>query len=163
MEVVGTIVVLVVVLTGLAGIIIPFLPGILLIWAGIVGYGFVAGFDAIGIGVIVIATVLSAIGVVLGFVLPQQAADAAGASKKSQLAGVLGAVVGFFVIPVVGVLIGAVAGIALAEYAEKNDWGPAWRSTKGILTGMGAAVLAQFLLGSIMIMIWAGWAAITVL
>lgn len=154
---------LLVLLTGLAGTIVPILPGILLMWAGVIGYGFVAGFDAIAIAVIAVATVLAGISIVLGFVLPKQAADAAGASSKSQWAAVIGAIVGFFVIPVVGVVIGAVVGIALAEYGDKNDWGAAWESTKGVLTGMGLAAVAQFGIGVLILVIWLGWAAVETL
>ncbi len=148
-----------VLLVGLAGTIVPVLPGILLMWAAVIGYGLVAGFDAIGIGAIVVVTVLAAISIALGFVLPKQAADAAGASSKSQWAAVLGAIIGFFVIPVVGALVGAVAGIALAEYGDKGDWSAAWQSTKGVLTGMGLAALANVGIGVIIILVWLGWAA----
>ncbi len=147
-------------LTGLAGTILPILPGILLMWGAVIGYGFVAGFDAVGLGVVVVVTALAVLSVALGVILPKQAADAAGASKKSQLAAVAGAIVGFFVIPVVGVVIGAVAGIALAEYADKNDWGVAWQSTKGVLAGMGWAALAQFGIGVLILIIWLGWVAL---
>lgn len=152
---------LIVLLVGLAGTLIPVLPGLLLMWAAVVGYGFVAGFDALGIGAIVIVTILTAIAMGLGFVLPKQAADAAGASTKSQIAGVIGAIIGFFVIPVVGALVGIVAGIALAEYLDKNDWAPAWESTKGVLTGMGTAALANFAIGAIILAIWMVWAAVS--
>lgn len=150
---------LVVLLTGLAGTIVPVLPGILLMWAGVIAYGLVAGFDAIAIAVIVAATLLAGISIALGFVLPKQAADAAGASSKSQWAAVAGAIIGFFVIPIVGVIIGAVVGIALAEYGDKGDWGAAWVSTKGVLTGMGLAALAQFGIGVVILFIWLAWAA----
>lgn len=158
-EVVVSALFLIALLVGLAGTIVPILPGILLMWAAVVGYGLVAGFDAIGIGAIVVVTVLAAISVILGLVLPKQAADAAGASTKSQWAAVLGAIIGFFVIPVVGALVGAVAGIALAEYGDKGDWGPAWQSTKGVLKGMGLAAIAQFGIGVIITVVWLGWAA----
>ena len=150
-------------LTGLAGTIIPVLPGILLMWAGVVGYGLVAGFDTVAIVAIAVVTVLAVISVVLGVVLPKQAADAAGASKRSQWAAVLGAIIGFFVIPVIGVIIGAVVGIAVSEYDDKNDWGAAWQSTKGVLTGMGLAALAQFGIGVIILVTWVGWAALETL
>ncbi len=154
---------LLVLLVGLTGTIVPVLPGILLMWAGVASYGLVAGFDAIAVTAIVVVTVLAVISVVLGVVLPKQAADAAGASKRSQWAAVLGAIIGFFAIPVVGVIIGAVVGIAIAEYSDKNDWGAAWESTKGVLGGMGLAALAQFAIGVVILAIWVGWAALETL
>ena len=153
---------LLVLLVGLAGTLIPVLPGLMLMWATVVAYGFVAGFDAIGISVIVFVTVLTVIAIGLGVVLPKQAADAAGASKRSQIAAVIGAIIGFFVIPVVGALIGAVGGIALAEYLDKDEWGPAWASTKGVLTGMGLAAIVQFVIGVLILALWGAWAVIEV-
>ncbi len=152
---------LLVLVTGLLGTIFPILPGILLMWAAVVGYGFVAGFDVLGIGVIVVATILTAVSIGLGVLLPKQAADAAGASKKSQIASIIGAIIGFFVIPIIGIFVGAVAGIALAEYLDKGEWDPAWASTKGVLTGMGIAALAQFAVGMVILIIWIAWAAIS--
>ena len=151
---------LVVFLVGLAGTVFPVFPGILLMWASVISYGFVAGFGALGIGVIVAVTVLTGISIVLGFTLPKQAAEEAGASKKAQWASLFGAIVGFFVIPVVGIIVGAVAGIALAEYQDKKDWGVAWQSTKGVLKGMGWAALAQFVIGVVILVVWLAWAAI---
>ena len=151
---------LLVLLVGLSGTILPVLPGILLMWAGVIGYGFVAGFDLLAVGAIATVTILAGISVGLGVVLPKQAADAAGASTKSQWAAVIGAIIGFFVIPVVGVIVGAVVGVALAEYWEKKEWAGAWESTKGVLTGMGAAAIAQFGIGVIILVVWLGWAAI---
>ncbi len=150
---------LVVLLIGLAGTIVPILPGILLMWAAVVCYGFFAGFDVIGVLVIAVVTALAGASIALGVFLPKQAADAAGASSRSQWAAVLGAIIGFFVIPIVGVIVGAVAGIAIAEYHDKDDWGPAWQSTKGVLSGMGLAALAQFGIGVLILFIWITWAA----
>lgn len=150
---------LIALLIGLAGTIIPILPGILLMWVAVVAYGTVAGFGPAAITAIVIVTVLAVISVALGVVLPQRAADAVGASKKAQWAAVGGAIIGFFVVPVIGVILGAVAGIAIAEYLDKDDWGVAWQSTKGVLTGMGLAAIAQFGIGVLILFVWLAWAA----
>lgn len=151
---------LIVLLVGLAGTILPVLPGILLMWAAVVSYGFVAGFDAIAIIAILVSTMLAAGSIAVGVMLPKQAAEAAGASSRSQWAAVLGAIVGFFVIPIIGVVVGAVAGIAIAEYLDKRDWAPAWESTKGVLSGMGIAAIAQFGIGVMILFIFLAWAAL---
>lgn len=157
-----TVLVLLVMLVGLAGTLLPVLPGIVLMWVAVVGYGFAFGFDALGIGVIGIVTLLTVLAIVLGVVLPKRAAAGAGASGKAQLAAAVGAVIGFFVIPVVGLVVGAVVGIAIAEYYEKGDWALAKESTIAVAKGFGVSTLAQFAIGVAILLIWLSWAAIEV-
>lgn len=154
----ATIIVLVLMLVGLAGTLIPIVPGILLMWAAAVGYGFVVGFDALAIGILVVVSLLSAVAVASGFVLPKRAAEDAGASKASQLAAAVGAVIGFFVIPVVGVIIGALVGLAGAEWYDKRDWPAARASTIAVAKGFGVSALLQFGLGFLILVVWLVWA-----
>lgn len=162
-DIVVTIIVLVVMLTGLVGTLIPVLPGIALMWAGAVAYGFFFGFDALGISTIVVITALTALAVTLGVVLPKQAASDAGASRKGQLGAAVGAIVGFFVIPVVGFVIGALLGLALVEWYDKGDWELAKVSTIAVAKGFGISTLVQVAIGIAILLIWLMWAAIEVL
>gem|GEM_PF-6090890 len=113
-DVLVTIIVLVMMLVGLAGTLFPVLPGIVLMWVAAIAYGLSFGFDALGIGITAVISVLTVVALVLGVVLPKQAAAGAGASNKAQLAAGVGAIIGFFVIPVVGLVIGAVVVIGSA-------------------------------------------------
>jgi len=70
---------------------------------------------------------------------------------------VIGAVVGFFVIPVVGLPIGGLAGLYLAELRRTSDTVIAWRTTRATLVAVGLASLVQFLVGVAMALVWAGW------
>jgi uncharacterized protein YqgC (DUF456 family) len=121
----ATAIVLVLMLVGLIGTLIPILPGILLMWIAAVIYGFAVGFDVFSIGVLAVITILATVSVAVGIALPKRAATTSGASTSSQLAAGLGAVIGFFAIPVVGIVVGALAGIALAEWRDKGDWSAA--------------------------------------
>lgn len=152
-----------VMIIGLFGVLIPVLPGLLLIWATALVYGFIVGFGALGIGVMVVLTVLVAVSIVTGITLPKKEAEASGASGLSQLAGLAGGVVGFFVIPVVGLIIGALAGVALAEFLAKGNWPEAWTATKGVAKGFGLSAAVDFGLGMLMIGAWSVWAAVVIL
>lgn len=158
-----TVIILLVLLTGLMGTVVPVLPGILLMWGGVVAYGFFVGFGAIGIGAIIIVTLLSGVAVALGFILPKRLADDSGASGKSQIAAVVGGIVGFFVIPVVGIIVGALVGIAVAEYLDKEDWALARKSTIAVAKGFGISALLQIAVGFAILITWAGWAATVVI
>jgi hypothetical protein len=70
------------------------------------------------------------------------------------VAGVAGAVAGFFLIPVVGALIGWPAGVFVAELARHRHPGPAWASTKDVLKSLGLGVAVQFVAGVAMIALW---------
>jgi uncharacterized protein YqgC (DUF456 family) len=81
-------------------------------------------------------------------------ATAAGLPGWVLLAGVAGAVAGFFLIPVVGALIGWPAGVFVAELARHRHPGPAWASTKEVLKNLGLGVAVQFVAGVAMIALW---------
>ena len=91
-------------------------------------------------------------------VLPKRAATESGTSTSSQLAAVVGAVIGFFAIPVVGVVVGALAGIALAEWWDKREWRAARASTIAVAKGFGLSALVQFGIGFVMLVVWLVWA-----
>jgi hypothetical protein len=50
-------------------------------------------------------------------------------------------IVGFFVVPVVGLFIGFVLGVWLAEMLRLGDSGTAWRSTRHALVAVGLSIL----------------------
>ncbi len=156
-------VVLVLMLVGLAGTLLPVLPGILLMLGAVIGYGVVLEFGAIGVIVVVLCILLALLAIALGVVLPQRAATESGASTRSQWAAAGGAIIGFFVIPVVGAIVGALVGIAMSEYMLTNDWEATRRSTIGIAKGFGLSTLAQFAIGFVMLLLWLAWAATRVL
>src|SRR5688500_3847373 len=87
---------------GLAGTVVPVVPGLRLLWLAGLLYGIAVGFGSVGTAAFVAMTVLAAAGTVAGVVLPHRAAGAAGAARPSLLLGLVAAVVGFFVVPVVG-------------------------------------------------------------
>ncbi len=154
----ATAIVLVLMLVGLIGTLIPILPGILLMWIAAVIYGFAVGFDVFSIGVLAAITFLASVSVAVGIVLPKRAATTSGASTSSQLAAGVGAVIGFFAIPVVGVVVGALAGIALAEWRDKGEWSAARSSTIAVAKGFGLSALVQFGMGFVILVVWLVWA-----
>lgn len=162
-ETAWTIIAAVLMVLGLAGVVIPVLPGLALICAVALAYGFLVGFGAIGITTMVILGALLVVSVVVGFVLPKRSAEASGAAGWSQWAALFGAVVGFFVIPIVGVPIGALVGVLLAERIDKQDWPRAWAATRAMARGFGINVLVQLGIGTVMIAVWSVWAATVVL
>ncbi len=148
----------IVMVAGLLGTVVPFVPGLPLIWGAGLAYGLIAGFDTAGLIAMIAMTVLLAAGMTAKFVLPHRRASAGGVPQSTLIVAALAGVVGFFVIPVVGFPLAAVAGILVAEYRRTGDWSIARRSTKDAVVGFGIGALVEAGAGLAMIACWAAWA-----
>lgn len=145
---------------GLVGTVVPVWPGLGVVWAAGLVYGVVAGFGAVGAVAFTVMTVLAIAGTVATVVLPHRGGAARGAPTSSLLAGLVGAVVGVVVLPVLGLPLGALAGVWLAEMARLGDAARAWRATLGVLRGFGLGVLVELGLGTVMIACWVVWVVV---
>jgi uncharacterized protein YqgC (DUF456 family) len=141
---------------GLAGTIVPVLPGTALIWAAALVYGLLAGFGALGWFMFVLITLLAVGGTVAKYFLPTHQAFTRTPWSTLLVAGVL-ALVGFFVVPVVGLPLGFAAGVLAAEYRRLGEWAPAWATTKGVVVGLGVGVAIEFGAGFVMVFTWIAW------
>jgi uncharacterized protein YqgC (DUF456 family) len=156
-ELIGVVAIALAMAIGLAGTIVPFVPGTSLIWAAALVYGLLAGFTRAGWIAFSAITVLLVAGTVVKVVLPHRRGKAGGAPTRSLLIGAAAGIAGFFVIPVVGLALGAVAGVLVAEYARTRAWPSAWRSTKGVIVGIGLGALAELGVGMGMVLCWVAW------
>jgi uncharacterized protein YqgC (DUF456 family) len=148
-------IVLLVMLVGVVGVLVPFLPGLLLVWAAGVAWVWFDGHGPAHLVVGVVLTGLLTVGIVAKYVLPARSASGVGAPTSTLLVGAAGAVVGFFVIPVVGLVVGGVAAVYLAELARLQDFGLAWRSTWAVLRGIGIGMLVELTAALLMVGVWA--------
>jgi uncharacterized protein len=142
---------------GMVGTLVPLLPGLTLVWLAGLGYGLVEGFGAVGLSAFVLMTLLALAGMAAGWVVPQRAAGKAGSARSSIWLGGVGAVVGFFAIPVVGAVVGGLVGLYLGELWRTHDPATAWRATRATVFGFGLASLLQFAAAGSMALVWAIW------
>lgn len=154
-----TIIAAVTMVVGLCGVVVPVLPGLMLMWVAALVYGFAVGWSSLGYAVMALFTVAVAISLVTSFVIPRRAAADGGASGWAQLGAIVGAVAGFFVIPVVGVIVGALVGLFVVEWGLKGDRREAWTATVATAKGFGLSALIDFGIGLVMLAAWAVWAA----
>jgi uncharacterized protein YqgC (DUF456 family) len=144
-----------VILTGFVGVVFPALPGLPLIWAGValwaVGTHTTAAWICLGI-----CAVIAAAGMVAQYVLPGRRMAERGVPRTTLLVGALLGVIGFFLIPVVGLLVGFVAGVFLTELARLGSTARAWPSTKHALAAVGWSMLIEFLAGLLVTAVWVG-------
>ncbi|GAA1393276.1 DUF456 domain-containing protein [Pseudonocardia kongjuensis] len=140
---------------GLAGIVLPVLPGPLLIVGGVAVWAVPRG-DAVGWWVLGIAVAVTVIGQVAKYLLPGRRLKASGVPTRTLLAGLVLGVVGFFVIPVIGLFIGFVLGVWLAELVRLPDAATAWRSAREALTAVGWSILIELAAGLLATAVWIG-------
>ena len=142
-----TVVAVLAVVIGLFGIIIPVLPGLILCWAGVLVW---ALFGDAGWGrwvVLALATVFMLGGTVIKYALPGRNLKRAGVPNLTLfIGGVLG-LVGFFVVPVVGLVLGFILGVYVAEQIRLKDGRAAWQSTKAALKATGLSMLIELAAG----------------
>ena len=111
----------VLILAGLAGTVLPVLPGTVLVWGGIVLGAWIDDFTRVGVTTLAVVTVLAVLAWGLDYVAGLMGAKKAGASKLALLGAAAGTVVGLFM-GLVGVLFMPLVGAAAGEYlAQKNQ------------------------------------------
>jgi uncharacterized protein len=140
------------ILVGLVGIVVPVLPGSVLILAAVVVWAVTVGTTT-GWVVLGAVTVLLAAGTVVKYAVPGRRLRAVGVPTRTLLAGGVLGVVGFFVVPVVGLLVGFVAGVYLSE-VQRLGRERAWPSTRAALHAVGLSVLIELAAGLLAASTW---------
>ncbi|MEO7132524.1 MAG: DUF456 domain-containing protein, partial [Dermatophilaceae bacterium] len=102
------------------GIVVPILPGLVIVWLATLVWA-LEGQTSTSWVVLAIATGVYAGGLVAQYFFPGRRMKAAGVSTTTVVIALIVAVIGFFVIPVVGAPIGFVAAIYLIEQARHRD------------------------------------------
>jgi len=144
---------------GRVGVLLPVLPGLLLVWIAGLVWTVADGGGALRWSAFAVLTGLAAAGTAAKYLLAGRAARTGGAPRRTLLFGMVGAVAGFFLLPVFGLLIGGVGGIYLAERQRLADARYAWRSTLGVLRAIGVGVLIELVAAVAMILVWLGGVA----
>ena len=127
---------------GLAGVIVPVLPGALLVWAAILLWA-LAIQEPEGWAVLGVATVVIGVTQVLKYVLPSKRLQDAGVPFISMAVGLVGSIAGFFLIPVVGIFLGFPVGVFVSELVRLRDHRRALVSTRSTLANMGLSILIE--------------------
>lgn len=135
----GIILVALAIAVGLVGVIVPILPGAILVIGAIGVWAFVVG-TAMSWVVFGIAAALFVVSQVVKYTWPVARMRQADVRTSVLVAGGIVGVVGFFVIPVIGLLIGFVLGVFAAELSIRRDATRAWASTVHALKGVALSV-----------------------
>ncbi|MEV6817012.1 DUF456 domain-containing protein [Micromonospora sp. NPDC051296] len=142
------------ILAGLAGVVVPGLPALPLCWGGVLVWALFGGAGAGRWLVLAAATLVAVGGTVVKYAWPGRNLKRAGVPTSSLLAGGVLGLVGFFVVPVVGLVIGFVGGIFAMERLRLGDTRLAWPATKQAVAAAGLAMLVEFLAGVVIGALW---------
>jgi len=149
---------------GVAGLIlIPLgLPGLWLIVLGVIGYGWLTGFQTVGVATIGIVVALAMAGELVeawaGFKLARRHGGSSRAGWGAVIGGIAGAIVGVpvpIVGSVIGAFVGAFAGAAAFEYAGARSLDGATRAGWGAVLGRAFGAAVKVALGLVIMVIGA--------
>ena|SRR6185369_8537415 len=135
----GIVLVALVIAVGVVGIVVPLLPGTLLVFAAIAVWAVVENNVTAWVTLGVVTALLAAFTWVK-YLWPMRRMRAADVGTSTLVAGAALGVIGFFVIPVLGLVIGFVFGVYLAELARRRNQRVAWTSTVHALKGVALSV-----------------------
>ena len=171
-------------LIGLLGVILPVIPGLILVWVGALIFAIVDKFSIITPWTFLGLSLLAILGISAEIWMTQLGAKMGGATFKSQLVGLVVGVFGALLIPLLGGLlevllgpllggilagifaalgavIGSILGVLGAEYYRLREWNQALRAGCGWLLGWLASTLFQLFIGALMIILFL-WQAYSV-
>jgi len=127
----------VMVIIGLIGVVMPALPGHMLILAGLVVGAWANGFTRVGVWTLVVLGVIALASYGVDFVAVALGAKRLGASPRAMTGAALGTVAGlFFGLP--GVIVGPFVGVVIGELTTNRDFAKAGKA--GVAAWIGFAI-----------------------
>lgn len=145
----------VLVLAGIVGAVVqvwpsaPFIAGGILLWAFNVN-------TPLAWGVFGFALFILAVAFIAKFIIPGRKLARSGIPNSTLIWGLVGAVVGYFIIPVVGFVVGLVAAIYCVESMRLQSPQEAWKATLEALKVVGLSIVIELLAALVATTAWIG-------
>ena len=134
---------------GIAGTVLPALPGPVFVLAGVALAAWIEGFTRVGAVTVGMVTVLAVMAWILDYAAGMLGAKRVGASPKALAGAAIGTVAGIF-FGFVGVLVFPLVGAAIGEYLDRRDHHHAIKvglaTWLGILAGLAGKVVIVFMM-----------------
>jgi uncharacterized protein YqgC (DUF456 family) len=137
---------------GVVGVVVPVLPGSLLVLGAILVWSLQLGTGT-GWAVFGVAAAVLAVGSLVKYAVPGRRLKEAGIPGSTLALGAVLGVVGFFVIPVLGLLVGFVLGVYLAELRRVGG-SAAWPATTRALRAVGLSMLIELAANLLAATVW---------
>ena len=140
----------VLIVLGLAGTVLPALPGTVLVWAGIVLGAWIDDFARVSVAAVLMISALGLLALALDYAAGLMGAQKAGASRLALMGAAIGTVAGLFM-GILGVLFMPLVGAAVGEYLEQRDHGRAAKVGLATWVGIMVGLLAKVVLAFVML------------
>ena len=140
------------ILVGLVGIVVPVLPGSILILGAVLVWALQVSSPTAWV-VFSLVTTFLVIGGVVKYAVPGRGLRTAGVPNRTLVLGGLLGIVGFFVIPIVGLVVGFVLGVYLSEL-QRVGTDLAWPSTRAALKAVGLSMMIELAAGLLAAVTW---------
>ncbi|REJ18005.1 MAG: DUF456 domain-containing protein [Paenibacillaceae bacterium] len=157
MDILAWIIVVVLFIIGMAGAVFPILPGALAIYAAFFVYGFMISFEPFGWLFWTIQTLIVAVLFLADYAVNAWGVKRYGGSRASVVGSTIGVLVGPFVIPAFGLVIGPFAGAVIGELLAGSDLDRSVKVGWGSLVGLFTSVVVKIVLQAVMILLFALW------
>jgi len=122
-------------LIGLIGCIVPFIPGPPLSFFALIILSYAKNWEPFSATFLIIMAGFTLLATVLDYVVPAIGAKRYGASKLGVWGSIIGMLIGFFIFPPWGMLIGAIIGALAGELAGGKKGRKALRAGWGVFVG----------------------------
>jgi len=132
---------------GIAGTLIPGLPGTPLVFGGLLLAAWADGFQSVGVGTVMILAAMTVLAFCVDFISSSLGARRAGASREAVVGAALGTLVGIF-FGFAGIILGPFAGAVIGEFMARRNLGQAGiagvATWIGFILGIGVKLMLAF-------------------
>jgi uncharacterized protein YqgC (DUF456 family) len=146
MDVLIIIIIAALMIAGIVGTIIPFIPGVPLVFIGIAAYGWYEGFHLITPKYLAIIASLTVLSMIMDYLSTVLGAKIFGSSKKGTWGALIGTFLGLFFFPPLGIFIGPLAGAVIGEILAGSDANKAFKIGLGTVAGLFSGMIFNLVL-----------------
>lgn len=137
-------------LTGLAGLLLPLVPGAPLLFLGLLLGAWAENFRYIGLWTLLLLAGMAALTYVVEFVASILGVKKYGGSRRAMVGAALGGIVGMF-LGIPGILLGPFVGAVIGELSLQRSLDEASRAGFGTVVGLAIGVAGKLAIGIAMI------------
>ncbi|MBE0465839.1 MAG: DUF456 domain-containing protein [Candidatus Desulforudis sp.] len=139
-------------LAGFAGILLPVLPGVILIWLGMLVYGLMTGFDSLSFAFFVGQGVAVALTILVDYAATVWGVHRFGGSRIAVWGGIAGLLLGVIVLGPFGIILGPFIGAFAAELLVRGSVDQALRVGLGTLIGFLGSTATKLVIAGAMLL-----------
>ncbi|KAF1085350.1 hypothetical protein SPSYN_01486 [Sporotomaculum syntrophicum] len=144
-------------IVGLAGSLLPVIPGAVLIWIGMLVYGLLTNFATLGLAFFIGQALAVALVYTLDYLSGAYGARRYGGSRYAVYGSIIGTVVGLILMGPAGIIFGPFAGSIIGELLNQKPLDMALKAGVGTLLGLLSGTIIKLVI-QIMMIIWFFWA-----